>query len=78
MIAGLFGVFAVGIGFDLFGKPVVFDSPGQYLFNGSIWLGVFGIAWTIASAWTAFRATVIVAGIYLALYLAGKLSRGEL
>lgn len=78
MIAAMIGVFAAGIGFDLFGKPIAFDGPGPYLFYGSIWLGVFGIIWTVASAWTAFRATVIIAGVFLALFFAGRLSRGEL
>ncbi len=77
MAAGLVGVFASGIAFDVFGRPIDFHSIGDYAFYGSIWLCIFGLCWSFVSAWAAFRITVVVAGIYLLLFLAGKLSRGE-
>lgn len=78
MVVALISVFASGIGYDLFGRPIIFDSPGLYVFFGSIWMCLFGMVWAFASAWTAFRTTVVIAAFYLALYVAGKLSRGEL
>ena len=78
MVASLVAVFSIGIGFDVFGKPLTFDAPGPYLFFGSIWLGVFGLARAFFSALTSFRVTVVVAGLYLLIFFAGRLARGEI
>ena len=78
MVVSLVALFWVGIGFDVFGAKLSFDSPGPYLFYGAIWLGIFGLARSFSGAFTAFRITVIVAGVFLLLFLAGKIARGEI
>jgi len=78
MMTGLIGLFASGIYFDLFGKPIDFQDVGAYVFFGSIWFACFGFFLRFCKAWTAFRLTVIVAVIFLAIFAAGALSRGEL
>ena len=77
MLAGIFGVFAIGVGYDLFGKPITFTGPGFYLFYGSIWLGVFGLALAFMTVRSAFIVAVLVAAFYLLVFVAGKVSRGE-
>lgn len=71
-------MFASGFYFDVFGKPITFQKVGDYAFYGSIWFAVFGVFWCMFSAWAAFRFTVCVMAAFLGLYIAGKLSRGEL
>lgn len=77
MASSLIALFGVGIGFDVFGKPLTFDTPGPFLFFGAIWLGVFGLARAFFGGLTAFRVTVVVAGLYLIIFLAGRIARGE-
>jgi apolipoprotein N-acyltransferase len=78
MAISLGAVFWIGIGFDVFGSSLSFDAPGPYLFFGAIWLGVFGLARAFFSVMTSFRVTVVVAGLYLLIFLAGRIARGEL
>ncbi len=79
MCAGLGGMFASGLWFDLFETRIDFAaSPGFYAFYGSIWLAVFGVFFRFAPARLAFVFTVLIAGIFLAIFVAGKWSRGEL
>lgn len=78
MLAGLFGVFASGLAFDLFGRPISFAEVGPYLFYGSIWLSVFGLALAFLTVRGAFIVMVCTAAVYLGLFIAGKASRGEL
>lgn len=78
MVMSLVALFGFGFLFDLFGKPLRFNAPGPYLFYGAIWLGVFGLARSFVSGLMAFRMTVIVAGLFLLIFFAGKLSRGEI
>ena len=78
MCFSLVALFWVGFRFEVFGNPLTFDRAGPYLFFGAIWLGIFGLGRSFFSAFTAFRITVGVAGVYLLIFFAGRLSRGEL
>ena len=77
-VIGLASMFASGLFFDVFGQPITFQTIGAYAFYCSIWFAVFGVFWCLFSAWTAFRMTVGVMAVFLGLFIAGKLSRGEL
>ena len=78
MLVGLFGVFAVGFGLDQFGNAMRFGTVPPYLFFGSIWLGIFGGLYAITTITRALAITVCVSVFFLAVYLAGRISRGEL
>lgn len=78
MLAGLAGVFVFGIAFDVFGNTFNFSGPGTYLFFGSIWFSVFGLALAFLTVRGAFIAMVCTAMLFLLIFTAGKLSRGEL
>lgn len=79
MVTAIAGVFFVGFEYDLFGSKISFtDKPATYLFYSFILLGIFGAFFTRLRARVALGATVVVATLYLLLFVAGKLSRGEL
>ena len=79
MLTSLAGIFIIGFKFDLFGQKINFiKNPANYLFFGCILLGIFGVFYSLLRAKLAFIATIFIAGIYMLIFIAGKLSRGEL
>jgi len=49
IVSAFLALFVVGVGLDQFARPLVFTSPGPYLFFGTIWLAAFGLAYTCVS-----------------------------
>lgn len=79
MLCAIVGAFSLGIYFDLFGEEFDFVSrPVSYLFVSCFLFGLFGVIHTFVSAGKAAIGTIVGTCIFLLLYLAGKLSRGEL
>ena len=79
MLTAIAGVFFVGYEYKLFGNKMSFtEKPATYLFYGFILLGIFGAFFTRLRAKFALGATIIIAALFLLLFVAGKLSRGEL
>jgi hypothetical protein len=78
MVVAPIGVFFFGITLDLFGKPIDFGNIGFYLFFLSIFVGIYGIAFALLDGFAAFSVMVVLCGIYLIIFIAGKLARGEL
>lgn len=79
MLASLAGIFIIGLKFDLFGQKIDFiENPANYLFFGCILLGIFGVFYSLLRAKLAFIATLFIAAIYTLIFIAGKLSRGEI
>lgn len=79
MLTSLAGIFIIGLKFDLFGQKINFiENPANYLFFGCILLGIFGVFYSLLRAKLAFIATIFIAGIYVLIFIAGKLSRGEM
>jgi len=79
MLTSIAGVFIIGLQYDLFGNKINFtESPATYLFFGFILLGIFGVFYSLLRAKIVFGATIFIAGLYLLIFIAGKLSRGEL
>lgn len=78
MASAFSALFVVGVGLNQFGQPLVFTSPGPYLFFGSILLAAFGLAYTLVSAHLTFGFMVCISAIYRPVFIAGKASRGEL
>ena len=76
---GLVLLFVTGVAFDLFGQKIDFhNNPAMYAFFGSIFLGAFGAGMIVMPPRLSFVAMVCLSGIFLALFIAGKLARGEL
>jgi hypothetical protein len=78
MVSAFLALCVVGVGRDQFGQPLVFTSPGPYLFFGSIWLAAFGLAYTFVSARLTCGFMVCISAIYRPVFIAEKASRGEL
>ncbi|MBV7396065.1 hypothetical protein [Mameliella sediminis] len=72
-------MFWVGSRFELFGQQIDFSKqPAFYLFFGCLCSGIFGVLYIYLPTRLALKLLVIVWGFYLLIFLAGKLSRGEI
>ena len=79
MTISLIGLFSAGLYFNLFSKKINFkEAPETCLFFGFILLGVLGAFYTRLSMKASFISTLLIAGLFIILFFAGKFSRGEL
>ncbi|HGS5188108.1 TPA: hypothetical protein ACMDQU_002649 [Vibrio parahaemolyticus] len=77
MVSSLIGVFATGLQFDLFGSPInLLERPATLLFYAFIFLGIFGVFFSIFSLKRALIGLTIVVLIYGGLFVLGKIIRG--
>ena len=79
MLLSLMAFFGVGVYFNLFGQKINFNqAPETYLFFSFILSGVFGAFYTRFSLKLSFVFSLFIGLVFLGLYIAGRLSRGEL
>lgn len=79
MAFSLGGVFFSGYYFNLFGTKIDFtNNPYVILFYGFIALGIYGVLYTFLTSKAAIKGTVFFVGVFMLIYIAGRMSRGEL